>query len=227
MSNKLESKDKLAKRFIYELKNLTRGVINGMPADAYYSAAKSLRDLFNSFAVIEKFLTPLETYWEIKIALQKYARFVDKTLSYAEDYKRMLIHFFVVIEQIYFYEVFGFFSTTVHPRYVPSMPVKCNCGCLPDWPLEPVVDEYGRVIYKKVIRFYNKNNLRPLCMTISSKPEILEPRDKCNLSDVQIEQLKNFVRKNKDIIRRHYKDEIDSIEFIDLLEKRNRDKNAK
>ncbi len=222
LSHKHESKDKLAKRFIYELKKLTAGIIKGMSAEAYYPSAKSLRELFNSFAIIEKFYRPLKPYWEIKIALQKYARFVDKKLLYAEDFKRMLIHFFVVIEQIYFYEEYGFFSTTVHPRDVPGVPVKCSCGCLPFWPLEPVVDEHGQVIYKKVIRFYNKNKIRPLCMTISSKPEILEGREKCNLLDEQIEQLKIFVRKNHDIIKRHYKDEIDSMEFIDALKKRNR-----
>ena len=222
MAHKHESKDKLAKRFIYELKQLTVGVLKGMPAEVYYSEAKSLRELFDSFAIVEKFYRPLKPYWEIKIALQKYARFVDKKLPYAEDFKRMLIHFFVVIEQIYFYEEYGFFSTTVHPRDVPGVPVKCSCGCLPFWSLEPVVDEYGHVIYKKVIRFYNKNKIRPLCMTISSKPEILEVRKKCNLTDEQIEQLKIFVCKNRDIIKRHYKDEIDSMEFIDALKKRNR-----
>lgn len=223
MSHNKESKDKLAKRFIYELKQLTAGVIKKMPAESYYPAAKSLRELFDSFAIIEEFYKPLKPYWEIKIALQKYVRFVDKKLPYAEDFKRMLIHFFVVIEQIYFYEEYGFFSTTVYPRDVPEVPVKCSCGCLPSWALEPVVDDYGNVIYKKVIRFYNKNKIRPLCMTINSKPEILEGCEKCNLSNNQIEQLKIFVRKNRDIIKRHYKDEIDSMEFIDALKKRNRE----
>lgn len=222
MSNKQESEDKLAKRFIYELKQLTTGVIKGMSEETYYSAAKSLRELFDSFAVIEEFYRPLNCYWEIKIALQKYARFVDKTLPYAEDFKRMLIHFFVVIEQIYFYEIYGFFSTTVHPREVAGVPVKCNCGCLPFWPLEPVVDEHGQVIYKKVIRFYNKNKIRPLCMTIGSKPEILEGRGKCKLTDEQIEQLKSFIRKNQDLIKRHYKDDLSSSEFIEALKKRNK-----
>lgn len=221
MSNKHESQDKLAKRFIYELKQLTTGVIKGISEETYYCAAKSLRELFDSFAIIEEFYKPLKCYWEIKIALQKYARFVDKELSYAEHFKRMLIHFFVVIEQIYFYEIYGFFSTTVHPREVAGVPVKCNCGCLPFWPLEPVVDEYGYVIYKKVIRFYNKNKIRPLCMTIGSKPEILEGSDKCKLTDEQIEQLKTFVRKNRDLIKRHYKDDVSSSEFIEALKKRN------
>ena len=58
-------------------------------------------------------------------------------------------------------------------------------------------------------------------MTISSKPEILEGRKKCKLTDEQIEQLKNFVRKNKDIIRKHYKGDLSSNEFIDALKKRN------
>lgn len=220
-SNKTESKDKLSRRFIYELKKLTEDVIKGVASEKYFLAAKSLRELFDSFAIIEKFYRPLKCYWEIKIALQKYARFVDKKLPYAEDFKIMLIHFFVVIEQIYFYEEYGFFSTTVHPESIPAVPVKCNCGCLPDWPLEPVVDRYGNVIFKKVLRFYNKNKLRPLCMTISSKPEILEGRKKCKLTDEQIEQLKNFVRKNKDIIRKHYKGDLSSNEFIDALKKRN------
>jgi hypothetical protein len=220
LSRKHESKDKLAKRFIYELKQLTAGVMKGMSVEAYNPAAKSLRELFDSFAIIEEFYRPLKCFWEIKIALQKYARFVDKKLSYTEDFKRMLIRFFVVIEQIFFYEEYGFFSTTVHPRDVPGVPVRCSCGCRPSWPLEPVVNEHGHVIYKKVIRFYNKNKIRPLCMTISSKPEILEGREKCNLPDEQIEQLKSFVRKNRDIIKRHYKDEIDSMEFIDSLKKR-------
>ena len=220
-ANKPESKDKLAKRFIYELRQLTAGVIKRIPAEAFHPVEKSIRELFASFAIIEEFYRPLKPYWEIKIALQKYARFVDKTLPYAEDFKRILIHFFVVIEQIYFYEEYGFFSTIVHPGDVPGVPVKCACGCLPDWPLEPVVDENGQVLYKKVIRFYNKNKIRPLCMTISSKPEILEGREKCKLSDEEIEQLKIFVRKNRDIIKRHYKNEIDSIEFLDALKERN------
>ncbi|WP_294427926.1 hypothetical protein [uncultured Treponema sp.] len=191
-----------------------------MGAEEYYSSAKSLRKLFDSFAIIEEFYTPLKCYLETKIALQKYAFFLDKNLPYARDFKNLLIHFFVVIEGIYFYENYGFFSTRMNPKENPGLPVICQCGCLPSWPLEPMVDSFGHVIYKRVIRFYNKDRIRPLCMTISKNPEILEGREKCRLTDEQIEGLKAFVRKNRDLIRRHYREKLDSIDFIRAVQKR-------
>jgi len=220
MSNKRNEDKKQSRRFIYGLKKLTAGAIKGMASEEYYSSAKSLRELFDSFAIIEEFYDPLDCYWETKIALQKYARFVDKSLPYARDFKNLLIHFFVVIEDIYFYETYGFFSTRMHPKEIPGLPVICQCGCLPFWPLEPVVDSFGHVIFKRVIRFYNKDRIRPLCMTISKNPEILEGREKCRLTDEEIEGLKAFVRKNRDLIRRHYKEELDSIDFIMAVQKR-------
>ena len=224
MPNKPKTTDKLERRFIYELKKLTAEAMKGMDSEKFSESAKSLRELFDSFAIFDELIDPLECYWEIKIAMQKNSRFVDKKLPYAKDFKRMLIHFFVVIEHIYFYEIYGFFSTTVQPRTVPALPVECSFGCLPEWPLEPVVDEHGQVIYKRVVRFYNNNKIRPLCMTISSNPKILEGHNKCKLTDDQVEQLKAFVRKNKDIIRKHYKNATGSCEFIEALKKRNNSK---
>lgn len=221
MSDKRKQDNRLAKRFIYELKKLTAGVINGMDANAYFAAAKSLKELFDSFAIIEEFVDPLECYWEIKIALKRYDRFVNKDFSFAADFKKLLDYFFDIIEQIYFYEIFGFLSTKVHPQEIYGVPVICYCGCAPSWPLEPVLDEHGKVVYKKVIRFQNNDKKRPLCMTISSNPLILEGRENCKLTDEQIGQIKNFVRKNQDIIKQHYKEKTDSIEFIDALKKRN------
>lgn len=52
----------------------------------------------------------------------------------------------------------------------------------------------------------------PLCITIEN-PHLLEPREKCSLTDEQIEIIKNFVRLNKGIIILHNLALIDSPSF--------------
>ena len=217
MSGKRKDAYKRSKRFIYYLKKLMADVIKGMDAETYSVLSKELAELFDSFAIIDELMDPLECYWEIKISLQKYERFVDKKLFFAEDLKKLLNHFFDVIEDLYFYEIFGFFSTSIHSDQECGLPVTCYCGCVSWWALEPVLDNHGQVVYKKVIRFYNNDKIRPLCMTISSNPEIIEGRNKCKLSDDQIDQIKAFVKKNQYFIKRHYKEKTDSIGFLEEI----------
>jgi len=212
----------VAKRFIYKLKELTSRFIRGMDVDEFCAASKALKELFDSFAIIEHFdsILIVDCFNQIKISILKRERFTCGIMPCAEGFKELLAHFYEVMKEIYYYEIFGFFSTLVPPRHEYGVPVKCYCGCTLFWPLEPFLDKNGKVVYKKVIRFYNNDNIRPLCMTISKKPVILEGRDKCALTDEQIERIKSFVRKNKDIIRRHYKQELDSGDFLQAIKRR-------
>lgn len=221
-----KEEEKSAKRFIYKLKELTSRVIRGMDVDEFCAASKALKELFDSFAIIEQFdsILIVNCFNEIKISILKCERFTCGIMPCAEGFKELLAHFYEVMKEIYYYEIFGFFSTLVPPRREYGVPVKCYCGCVDFWTQEPFLDKNGKVVYKKVIRFYNNDNIRPLCMTISKKPVILEGRDKCALTDEQIEEIKNFVRKNKDIIRRHYKQELDSGDFLKAIKGENNDR---
>ena len=58
-------------------------------------------------------------------------------------------------------------------------------------------------------------------MTINDNPCLLEEHEKCSLSDEQIESVKNFIKKNKDIIILHNAAVIDSKDFISALKLRN------
>ena len=70
-----------------------------------------------------------------------------------------------------------------------------------------------KAAYEKVIRFQDPENKEvPLCITIEN-PHLLEPREKCSLTDEQIEIIKNFVRVNKGIIILHNLALIDSPSF--------------
>ena len=193
-----------------------------MDVDEFCSASKTLKELFDSFAIIEQFdsILIVDCFNQIKISILKCERFTCGKTPCAEGLKELLAHFYEVMKEIYYYEIFHFFSTLVPPRSEYGVPVKCYCGCVDFWILEPFLDKNGKVVYKRVIRFNNNDNIRPLCMTISKKPVILEGRDKCVLTDEQIEQIKNFVRKNKDIIRRHYKQELDSVDFLQAIKRR-------
>ncbi len=217
-----ETKEKAAKRFIYKLKELTSRVIKGMAVDDFCAASKDLKELFDSFAIIEQFdsILIVDCFNQIKISLLKCERFACGIKPCSEGFKELLTYFYEVMKEIYYYEIFYFFSTLVSPRREYEVPVKCYCGCALFWTQEPFLDKNGKVVYKSVIRFNNNDNVRPLCMTISKKPVILEGRDKCALTDEQIEQIKSFVRKNKDIIRRHYKQELDSGDFLQAIKRR-------
>ena len=209
--------DKKAKRFIQALPVFTEQSIRSKNEIDFNKNAKSLKELFDSFAVIDEFTDFLiiDCYNEIKISLMKWERFADKTSPVALEFKKLIEHFYEVMKDLYFYEIFGFFSTTVHQEDIPelNLPCKIFCGCAEGWEKEPYLTEDGKVAYEKVIRFQDpKNKEVPLCITIEN-PHLLEPRGKCSLSDEQIEIIKNFVRVNKGIIILHNLALIDSPSF--------------
>ena len=209
--------DKKAKRFIQALPVFTEQSIRSKNEIDFNKNAKSLKELFDSFAVIDEFTDFLiiDCYNEIKISLMKWERFADKTSPVALEFKKLIEHFYEVMKDLYFYEIFGFFSTTVHPEDIPelNLPCKVFCGCAEGWEKEPYLTEDGKVAYEKVIRFQDPENKEvPLCITIEN-PHLLEPRGKCSLSDEQIEIIKNFVRVNKGIIILHNLALIDSPSF--------------
>ena len=209
--------DKKAKRFIQALPVFTEQSIRSKNEIDFNKNAKSLKELFDSFAVIDEFTDFLiiDCYNEIKISLMKWERFADKTSSVALEFKKLIEHFYEVMKDLYFYEIFGFFSTTVHPEDIPelNLPCKVFCGCAEGWEKEPYLTEDGKAAYEKVIRFQDPENKdEPLCITIEN-PHLLGSREKCSLTDEQIEIIKNFVRVNKGIIILHNLALIDSPSF--------------
>ncbi len=181
------------------------------------------------FAVVDSFssFTILDVNNEIKIALLKWERFADKEDRNAVQLKAIFDEMFEIMEDLYFYEIFGFFSTSVWPDDIEGLKLPCRifCGCADGWQKEPVLTADGEVKFENVIRFENSlpdaDEKELLCMTISSRPEILEGREKCIYSDEQIEVLKKFVRENRDIIVLHNAGIIDSAGFSDALKIRN------
>ena len=209
--------DKKAKRFIQTLPVFTEQSIRSKNEIDFNKNAKSLKELFDSFAVVDEFsdFLIIDCYNEIKISLMKWERFADKTSPVALEFKKLIDHFYEVMKDLYFYEIFGFFSTTIHPEDIPelNLPCKLFCGCAEGWEKEPYLTEDGKVAYEKVIRFQDPENKEvPLCITIEN-PHLLEPREKCSLTDEQIEIIKNFVRVNKGIIILHNLALIDSPSF--------------
>ena len=222
IKSKRDVKEK-AELFNKELPKLTDMVLNGISSDEYNSCSTALRELFDSFAIVDVFssMDIIDCYNEIKISLMKWERFADKIDSTSIEFKHLLDHFYEVMKDLYFYEIFGFFSTTVHPEYIPdaNLPCKVFCGCNDGWQIEPYLDEDGKAKYANVIRFQDPENKEvPLCITIDgSEPRLLEPREKCSLKDVQIDIIKNFVRVNKGIILLHSEGIIDSPTFHSAL----------
>ena len=209
--------DKKAKRFIQTLPVFTEQSIRSKNEIDFNKNAKSLKELFDSFAVVDEFsdFLIIDCYNEIKISLMKWECFADKTSPVALEFKKLIDHFYEVMKDLYFYEIFGFFSTTIHPEDIPelNLPCKLFCGCAEGWEKEPYLTEDGKVAYEKVIRFQDPENKEvPLCITIEN-PHLLEPREKCSLTDEQIEIIKNFVRVNKGIIILHNLALIDSPSF--------------
>ena len=209
--------DKKAKRFIQTLPVFTEQSIRSKNEIDFNKNAKSLKELFDSFAIVDEFTDFLiiDCYNEIKISLMKWERFADKTSPVALEFKKLIDHFYEVMKDLYFYEIFGFFSTTIHPEDIPelNLPCKLFCGCAEGWEKEPYLTEDGKAAYEKVIRFQDSENKEvPLCITIEN-PHLLGSREKCSLTDEQIEIIKNFVRVNKGIIILHNLALIDSPSF--------------
>ena len=213
---KKEAEEK-AKVFNVDLPALTDKVLNKISEDKYYSYSKALKELFDSFAIIDEFdnMLIVDCFNIIKICIQKYNRFGNKELPYASHFEKLLNHFYSIMKDLYFYEIFGFFSTTVHPEDIPelNLPCKVFCGCTSEWGKEPFLEDDGTASYENVIRFRDPKTQEFFCMTIGYKPRVLENREKCSLTDEQIDIIKNFVRVNKGIILLHAAGIIDSPTF--------------
>jgi hypothetical protein len=160
---------------------------------------------------------------DAKIMRLKYERFQNKDLETVVEYKKALDAFYAAVEDLYHYEVYGFFSAKVPARRF-NLPCNVRGGCDLSWGWEPYLDDDLNPQFVEVIRFENRRNTaceydsrNKLCMTVSDKPEILEGRDKCVLSDEEIQRLKNFVIANKMKIRSHSIGELDSCEFLAAL----------
>ena len=103
-----------------------------MPVDKFKVRTQDLKKLFDSFAIVDEFdsFLIIDCYNEIRISLMKWERFADKTSQLSIEFKKLLDHFHEVMEDLYFYEIFGFFSTTVHPKDLPelNLPYCCTQG---------------------------------------------------------------------------------------------------
>lgn len=218
-----------AKAFVEQMYlYMGENIVSQVSEKGVKAAEKLLKEL-KKFAVADEFSSFLivDVYNEIKIALLKWNCFADKQNKDAIEQKKILDEMFAIIEDFYFYEIFGFFSTTVWPHDVDGLKLPCRifCGCANGWQKEPVLTTDGKVKFENVIRFENSQpdseEKELLCMTISSQPEILEGKGKCIYSDEQIEELKSFVRENRDIIILHNAGIIDSAGFLNALSVRN------
>lgn len=226
IESKKDAEEK-AKLFNVKLPALTEKVLKHISEDEYYFYSKALKELFDSFAIIDEFdnMLIVDCYNKIKISLMKWERFADKSASISIEFKHLLDHFYEVMKEIYFYEIFGFFSTTVHPEDIPelNLPCKIFCGCADIWQREPYLDEDGKVEYLNVVRFRDpKNEEVPLCIQIDGQARLLESREKCSLNDEQLKRLCNFVNHHRGNIILHNIGVIDSKQFIDSLELRNK-----
>ncbi len=223
--------DEEAKKFIIRLPHLTEQILSAkVDASVLKEELKSLVELFDSFAVVDEFTSGLieDCYNEIKISRMKWERFADITSAFSRQFKQVLDHFYEVMKDLYFYEIFGFFSTSVWSKYIPNLKLPCRlfCGCVEGWEKEPYLDENGNAVYANVIRFQDPENHEvPLCITIEN-PHLLEAREKCSLSDEQLKVLIDFVTRNRDIIILHNTEVLDSIEFIDALKLKNDSRNS-
>ena len=215
------------RKFMIELAILTKAFFRNIKESDFQEKANSLKEVFDSFAIIDEFTDShiIDCYNEIKISLMKWERFADKTFPIAIEFKNLLDYFYKVMKELYFYEIFGFFSTIVHPEDVPelNLPCKVFCGCVDGWQKEPYLDEDGKTKYINVVRFQDpKNQEVPLSIIIGGSAELLEPREKCSLNDSQLRILCNFVNHHRGNIILHNAGIIDSKQFIDSLKLRDK-----
>lgn len=221
--------DENAKKFIKILSFLTDEFISHNNDELLLEKMKALKALFDSFAIADEFNSFLiiDCYFEIKISLMKWERFVNKTTSRAVEFKTILDQMYEVMDELYHNEYIGFFSTTIKPKSLPELKLPCNvyCGCTSFWPREPYLTEDGKVAYENVVRFRDPEDEKYFCITISNNPRLLESREKCTLTDEELESIKSFVSKNKDIIIAHAMDYIalDSGDLFDALKFKNRE----
>ena len=219
--------DEKATEFIIKLRVFTRKYLNPENENDFQKDAESLRTLFDDFAIIDVFLSMhiVDCYNEIKISLMRLERFADKNSDIYIPFEQLLHHFYTVMQNLYFYEIFGFFSTTIHPEDIPelNLPCKVFCGCAEGWQREPYLNENGKVEYLNVVRFQDPENSEvPLCITIGGSAELIEPREKCSLTDEQLRILCNFVNHNRGSIILHIAGVLDSKQFFNALELRNK-----
>lgn len=213
--------------FIWKLRVFTNKYLNPEDEKDFQTEAESLRTLFDDFAIIDVFSSfrIVDCYNEIKISLMKLERFADKNSDIYIPFEQLLHHFYTVMQKLYFYEIFGFFSTTVHPEDIPelNLPCKVFCGCAEGWQREPYLEKDGKVEYLNVVRFQDPENKEvPLCVTINGSANLLEPREKCSLSDAQLRILCNFVNHNRGSIILHIAGVLDSKQFFNALELRDK-----
>ncbi len=219
--------DEKATYFIINLRVFTRKYLNPENENDFQKDAESLRALFDDFAIIDVFssMNIIDCYNEIKISLMRWDRFADKASTISADFKNLLDYFYKQMKEIYFYEIFGFFSTTVHPEDIPELHLPCKvfCGCAEGWQREPYLDKDGEVKYLNVVRFQDPENSEvPLCITIGGCAELIEPREKCSLTDEQLRILCNFVNHNRGSIILHIAGVLDSKQFFNALEFRDK-----
>ena len=223
MTYKTETYDKRAKKFISKLRLYTEEFLGGTPNCMFLQKLKSLKRLFDSFAIIDIFASPLviNCYHEIKISLMKLERFTDKQIPYTQKFKAILKKMYVVMDSLYHYEYFGYFSTKVlADPFSMGLNYPVMCGCAAFWPVEPYLTEEGKVAYENVIRFEDPKKPEYFCISMRKTPRLLEDRRKCSMSDKDLEGFKNFVIKNRDILILHACDYmvLDSSQFISALE---------
>lgn len=222
-----ELTDKRAELFIAHVKD----AVNEFSRTGNFQDGISLLSELKSFAIADKFtsLKISDVYVAIKGALLKVGLNMQEygETNNAKLFKKELFECFSIIEDLYYYEIFGFFSTTVHPKYFPEykLPCKVLFACSPRvFEKEPVLNKNGNIKIKKVARFENRKfSDKPsewLCITISKYPELLKhEKSKCVFSDEQICAIKKFIVLNKKLILEHARGKWDSHEFLERVKR--------
>lgn len=219
--------EKRADMFISHLKSAT----NDFLQTGNFSASGAVLSELKSFAIIDKFtdLKIVNVFNAVKIAILKVDFKAQKSgeSSGTEVFKKELLQCYDIMEDLFDYEIFGFFSTTVHPHSFPEYKLPCEVlvACAPrGFEKEPDLDKDGNARIKKVVRF--KNRTLPdktnewLCMTIEKFPQLLKKeKSKVALTGEQLRAIRNFIVINRKLIQEHMRGKCSSSEFLKKIKR--------
>ena len=102
--NKNAAAEEKAESFIQFLSIFTEHFFTSMNNSEFKKESVYLKELFDSFAIINEFTDFLiiNCYNRIKISLMQWERFADKSSSISIEFKNLLDYFYKVMKELYF-----------------------------------------------------------------------------------------------------------------------------
>lgn len=94
--------------------------------------------------------------------------------------------------------------TIIYPKDVRKYNLPCKIYCI----------FAGDLQKQKTIFFENPTDKTLLAVTVTDEPALVESRDKCSLSNEEIENIKNFIQQEKMMIILHYRGVLSKKDFI-------------